>query len=238
MEPKVEVKIDQVGDNLTIRTLTGLAREERHPLNTEIVGNIDTVERFLSKRVSELNQKECHILVDREAMIIRIIANETSPDKVALLEGKLVLTNDWKRFKINTGESWDTFSLADHIKMNRSFFDSKEIAAALVIKLRDFKAKIEREVENFKDEKANYTAKRKQVVDSNLPDKFSINVRVFKGAEVVPVEVEINIHPDTLNCILISPSANDMIREYTDKALDEQIKKIEEIAPDIAIIEQ
>ena len=50
------------------------------PLKVGLSGTIGSVAEFLKKRKSEpeqINQKRCHILVDREKMTIILITNET-----------------------------------------------------------------------------------------------------------------------------------------------------------------
>jgi hypothetical protein len=233
---KINVILPENSKELVI--LQGKALDPQAPINIEIKGIINTTFDFLSKRVLETNQKKSHILIDREAGSILLIVEETDPLKYGTVTGKITQTDEFKKFKINSGESWTCFDLADFIKMNRNFFESKDVAGKLVTQLRDFKAKIERDVELKKDDKANYTSKKVQAVNSNLPDGFSINVKIFKGMDKVNIPIEINIHPDTLNCILSSPDANDYIQNIVDATIDDQIKQIREIAPDIAIIEQ
>jgi len=234
MEQKVILSENQ--KDLTI--LTGKALDSRPPIPLSICGTIESVSTFLEKRGTEINQKECHILSDFEDRSIALILHETDAFYKGTVEGKIEISDQFGRFKINTGESWSCHDLADFIKANRSFFESKEVAGKLVNELRNFKAKVDREVELIKDDRANYSAKRSQVVNSSLPSSFTILAKVFKNKPYIPLTVEINIHPESLNCILISPDANDYIQVETEKFINAELTKIQEIAPELVIIQQ
>jgi hypothetical protein len=159
-------------------------------------------------------------------MTITLIINEDDPLTIGKISGKLELHPDFKKFKINSGETWTSFDLSDLIKMNRYFFSSKEIAMKLVSQLRNFKAKVNKQMDAFKDDKANFNIKMAQAVESNLPDTFSLIMPIFKGQAKQIVPVEINIHPESLSCQLCSPEANDLASDFKDLAINGQLKRI------------
>lgn len=235
METKIVVSENQ---EKPVVILSGKALDPQAPINVKFSGTIDSPLRFLEKRITEIDQKTSHIIFDLEKKSISLTTDETDPLKIKQIIGAISISNEFKQFRINTGESWSCFDLADFIKMNRSFFESKEVAGKLVNQLRQFRAKVDKEIEQNKDDKANYSIKRSQVVNSNLPDNFVISVKIFKGQESKSIPVEINIHPDTLNCILISPDANDFIQDEVKKIMNEQKDAIIKIAPDLVIFEQ
>jgi hypothetical protein len=164
--------------------------------------------------------------VNREKMSITLVINEDDSLTRGKVVGKLELHPDFKKFKINSGETWNPFDLSDLIKMNRSFFSSKEVAMKLVSQLRDFKAKVNKITDAFKDDKANYEVRKAQAVESNLPDMFSINLPIFKGQSKQNIPIEINIHPESLACQLCSPDANDLASEFKDSAIDSQLERL------------
>lgn len=233
---KNEIKVESKEGQLII--LEGKTLDPKAPININIEANIDSPTRFIEKRVAEFDNKKANVIMNIEDRTIILVINETDPFMTGKVTGKLELSDEFTKFKINTGQSWDCFSLADFIKMNRSFFESKDVAGKLVTTLRNFKAKVDKEIEQSKDDKANYSIKRTQVVNSNLPSDFVLNVRIFKGHKKQSFPVEINIHPDTLNCMLISPDANDFIQEQTEKIIDKEITEIKKLAPEIVVIEQ
>ena len=78
-----------------------------------------------------------------------------------------------------------------------------------------------------------------QVVDSNLPKSFKLNIPLFKGFAQEEIEVEIYADVDgrDVSLSLVSAGANEAIEEYKNKVIDEQLEQIRQIAPDIVIIE-
>jgi hypothetical protein len=221
----LNVKIEKLDGN-TLTVLQGNFVAPKEPVKIEISGNIDSPVNFLLERVSELTLKKCHLIINRENMTITLVINEDDPLTRGKISGKLELHPDFKKFKINSGETWTSFDLADLIKMNRSFFSSKEVAMKLVSQLRDFQAKVNKQIDAFRDDRANFNVKKAQVVESNLPDVFSLVIPIFKGQAKYNVPVEINIHPESLSCQLCSPEVNDLVNDFKDLAINNQLERI------------
>jgi hypothetical protein len=221
----LNVKIEKLEGN-TLTVLQGKAIEPKEPIKIVLSGTIESAANFLIQRKNELNLKKCHIIVNREKMSITLVINEDDIATRGVITGKLELHPEFKKFKINSGETWTSFDLADLIKMNRSFFSSKEVAMKLVSQLRDFNAKVNKQIDAFKDDRANFNVKKAQVVESNLPDVFALVVPLFKGQSKQNIPVEINIHPESLACQLCSPEANDIAMDFKDKAIDDQLERL------------
>lgn len=235
--------IGLAGNELVIRE--GKANDVFVPKPLKLTGNIDTVFRYLEKQKSSLPRIDspstdtvynANIEIDRENMIIKLYVDPKgqSPDSIW---AKLEYHEDFVKFGINSGEQLPPSDLAERIKMWRSCFKEREVAMKLVKELKSFKAKVDKQLEVTKDDRANYTLHKSQAVESNLPENFIINVPIFKGQPKESFEVEININADSFACSLISPEANDYISEHKDRIIDEQIKAIQEICPDLCIIE-
>jgi hypothetical protein len=62
---------------------------------------------------------------------------------------------------------------------------------------------------------------------------------LFKGfpKEEIEVETYADVDGRDVSLTLVSAGANEVIEEYKNKVIDEQLKKIREIAPELAIIE-
>lgn len=231
--------VDFKGNELVIRE--GKATEPFNPVPRIINGNIDSPLRWIEKNKGLIPLVSgcllAQILVDKSAGNILLTINPKAQD-YDLVKGILELHPDFLKFEINTGEQQTSHELAEKIKMWRSCFKDKDTAMKLVKDLRSFNAKINKELEAHKDDRANYSLKKSQIVESNLPESFILNVPIFKGEPKQSIEVEINIDADKLTCSLISPEANDYIAEFKEQIIDEQIRKIQELTPDLVIIEQ
>ncbi|MBN8821307.1 MULTISPECIES: hypothetical protein [unclassified Spirosoma] len=233
---KPEIKLELAGTNEIIFR-EGKALEVREPLQLDIEGVLDSPLQWLSKRVSLIDQKQSHILVNRDKLSIKLDIGEQDYFGPTI-EGKLELHPMFVRFGINTERYLSNFDMAKLFKMNRSAFEVQSTAMSLVSDLQNFKAKVQREIEKATDNRGNATDLRNQAVQSNLPESFNLNVPIFKGTPKRIVEVEVYIKPDDLSCTLVSAQANDLIEEMRDFEIDKVLDSIREIAPDIAIIEQ
>lgn len=214
------------------------------PLKVGLSGTIGSVAEFLKKRKSEpeqINQKRCHILVNREAMKITLITNETDGRNKAEVQGSLQLYPKYVEFGINNiSKVWEPVQLSRFIKMNRAFFTDVSYNMELVSILKNFKASIESKMENTKEDNGSRTDNFSQVVNSNLPAAFSLNIPIFKGRkpEIIEVEIIAEVNGRNVGLSLCSPGAEVVVEEERNKAIDEQLDIIRELAPEIAIIEQ
>lgn len=234
------LKIEKVEGNCELTIREGMAIKPLElcpPIKTHLSGVIDTPAVFVENRYKEINQKEAHVIVNRDNNTIILVINEKDGYTCGNVQGTLKKCFDFEKFNINTGHNWTPFDLADFIKMNRSFF-IPEVAKKLVETLRNFTAKVDTQIEKFKDDKANYRNIRNQAVNTNAPDEFQIQCSIFIGQPKQIINVEIVINPDTLNCVLISPEANDIIAQYKGTVFDTVCSRINSSAPDILIIEQ
>lgn len=227
--------INYEGSELIIRE--GKALEPKEPKILNISGTIETPFRWLEKKINSLVIIVCSLFVNKNEGTIRLVTDEKNFYSDEII-GKLEMHPDFEKFNVNTGESINSHDLAEKIKMFRSCFKDKDTAMKLVRELRNFTAKVNKELEAFKDDRANYALKKSQIVETNLPESFILVVPIFKGQPKENIEIEININAENLSCTLISPQANDFIAEFKDKIIDEQIEKIKELIPELVIIEQ
>ncbi len=217
--------------------------EIKAPLLLEITGIISCVYEFILKRISQpeqIDQKRCHILVDRQNMSIELVTNENDFYHRNKITGILESHPKFKEFGINTGKSWTPTALGMFIKMNRAFFPSKDDNMKLVSTLMNFTATVNNTVEKTASEKGDRSDKFEQVVNSNLPSTFDLSMPIFKGlqAETFEVETFAKIDGREISFILISPGAQATIELIRDNIIDGQLNLIHSIAPEIAIIEQ
>lgn len=215
----------------------GKANDVKEPHGLEITGNIDTPYRFLHKRKNNVLMLEAHIEVNRDAMNIELINDEHSAyeDRVA---GQLALSQDFVALGVNDGAYVSNFDLAERIKKLRTLFESRDAAMRLVSELRNFKAKIEREMELSDDKRGNVNIRKSQIVESNLPESLKVTVPIFRGMEPMTFEVEVEVNPSDLSCTLTSPEANDIIRTSRDHIIDDELNRIQEECPELLIIDR
>jgi hypothetical protein len=151
--------------------------------------------------------------------------------------GQLRFSKIFEEFAINTGKSRTTHDLADFIKMNRSYFETKDKAMELVKVLKSFRAKVNKEVESNDDNRGNKKILMDQAVDSNIPNAFRVNIPVFEYYDKELIEIEIYIDSTDLSCQLISPEARDYVNDVSDNLIDAEVAVIKESFPDLRVIE-
>lgn len=215
----------------------------KEPVKIGLSGTIGAPFEFLQKRMDQpdqINQKRCHILVDREEISIKLVFNENDEYNRGEVTGTLEAYPKFKEFGINTGKVWSPTQLGLFFKMNRAFFTSKENNMELVTTLMNFTASVSNKIERSAKESGDRTDNFEQVVNSNLPKSFSLVIPIFKGtaAETIEVETFAQIDGRQVSFTLLSPGAQATLEGIRDKAVDEQLKKIAELCPGIAIIEQ
>lgn len=212
--------------------------DPKEPVPVNIVGTIDSPLRWLEKRVGLIDQKQANITVNRDNMRISLVDRETDFYNNDII-GVLQLSKEMKEFGINTDNTWEPNKLSLFIKMHRAFFTDKSQNMQLVSILKNFKAKVNQDIERSKEENGSKVDNYSQVVDSNLPKSFKLNIPLFKGFACEEIEVEIYADVDgrDVSLSLVSAGANEAIEEYKNRVIDEQLDAIKEIAPDIVIIE-
>lgn len=234
IEKLTEMNIED-GKDMVIRFGDALPLKE--PKYVSINGTIDAPARWVEKRKDDIVSADAHILVDRDHMTITLNTDENKfySDQIV---GTLTLSTEMQEFGINTGEYMSCFDMADRIKQLRTYFETQQDAMKLVTELRNFKAKVDKELELSDDKRGNQKILRAQTVESNLPKSFNVNMPIFKGTEKRTFEVEVEINPNDLSCTLVSPDAHDIVVQERDNQMDAVLGRIAEAAPNIVIIEQ
>lgn len=234
---KVEVVVRELNDEVK-KELPIL-----EPEKVSISGNITAPFAFLEKRWNasdnQIDHNRTHILVDRDHLTLLLRVNETDSRNAKSISGRITLSRQYKDFGINTGKEWEPEDLGDFFRVNRTYFDTKETNMSLVSLLKSFKAKVNVQVERAQKDNGSTTDCYRQVVDSNVPEQFFINIPIFKGSalEKICVEVIARVSGRDVTLELISADAAAIEEEVRDKLIDAEIEKIRELAPEIPIIE-
>lgn len=214
--------------------------EVKAPLKIALIGVPGSIATFLAKRVSLLDQKECHVVVNREKLSMMLVINESDFYNSGSVTDKLEYHHKLKEFGINLGKTWEPNLLGQFFKLNRVYFEDRTENMTVVAALKDFKAKVGVSIEKMKNESGSFADNYSGAVTSNLPGSFKLNIPVFKGMPKESLEVEFFAHVNgrDVELELMSPGAVQTLEEVRDSVFDMQITSIREIAPDIPIIEQ
>ena len=223
------------GETVEIVYRTGKALELRDPKAQNLAGVLGTPYNWLAQRTGLIDPKASRVVVDRDRMSITLVVDERSVFSDTIT-GSLTFDQNFLKFRINTDEYITHYDMAKFFKMNRYAFENKDEAGRLVTELQNFKAKVNAEVEKMNDNRGNRTDKTQVTIDSNLPEKFNLNLPVFKGGPKKLIEVEVYINSDFC-CTLISPDVVDFVEEVKNELIDFELGLIRELVPGLVILE-
>lgn len=207
-----------------------------------IIGTIDAPLRWLQKRVDQteqIEQKRCHVLVNRDRLSIFLITQEKEEERTTVC-GRLEIDPIFEEFGINTTKTWTPVKLGEFFKMNRAYFPDRGTNMTLVSSLKHFVAKVNSNLEKKLEQNGSKSEAFSQEVNSNLPAAFELSIPIFKGQlrQTIEVEVYAVIDGQSVYLSLVSPGAKEFITNQRDESIDTVLRGIEDVAPDIVIIEQ
>ena len=210
------------------------------PVKFEASGIIDAPLEFLKKRVGDIDQHKAHIFIDRDNLAILLVFNEDDPYTMGKVGGVLRMSKIFEKFGINTDKQWEPEQLGQFLKLNRTYFVSREENMKVVNALKMFDAKVNQSVQRETKENGNKAFSFRQAVDSNIPESFKLCLPVLSGGQSVEIDVETyaTIDGAHVSIALQSPGANDIVEDIRQNYISNMIEKLREVAPEIVIIEQ
>lgn len=210
------------------------------PVKFSEQGIIDAPLEWLKKRVGDIDQHRAHILVNRDALSITLIYNEDDAYTQGRVAGVLRLSKVFEKFGINSDKQWEPEELGQFLKLNRTYFTSREENMKVVNALKTFDAKVNQTVQRETKENGNKAFTFRQAVDSNIPEQFKLRLPVLSGGQPVEIDVETyaTIDGAHVSISLQSPGANDIIEDIRNNYITDMVEQLRDTAPEIVIIEQ
>ena len=239
----IVVNLPEGQNTLQMTVLKGDAPKQldkKEPVRINIIGTISSPLNFLEKRVGDIDQHKAHVIVNRDSLEISLIIAEDDSYRNGLVGGILHYSEIFKKLGINSDKQWEPAQLGQFLKLNRSFFVSKDENMQVVNALKSFDAKVNQTLQREVSEKGNRALTFRQVVDSNIPEKFRLKLPIFSGEEYHEIEVETFAIVDgqDVTILLQSAGANEVMETMKHEQFDAVIAGIREVAPEIVIIEQ
>lgn len=240
MDSKLSFNVES--NTLTVRE--GLAKEFVKRTEVSIEGDIVAPLDFYKKRKLQFvtsileedtqgmyDSKDTHVFIDRKDKKFSLKINQGRENSLrTTVTGVLTYNKLLDSLKINN-DSHKGFlpsELAKILRMNGTYFAEPSTHKDLILKLQDFKAKVEVQVQDKDDKKGNIT---KSVI-KNLVEKdnydFALFVPIFDGleAETVKIEVDFEYGQDAeIRCYLISPE----LKDVEQNTLNSQINIYQEV---------
>lgn len=193
-----------------------------------IHGSIESVAEYIKKRKDEIDTKRTHILIDRDNAKITLHDGEDHMLET-VVTGKMIMTTDFDKFKIN-GTAWDSpKQLGEFLRRQKRWFVDKAIHAKLVDSLLKFKATVQREVEKSDNKRGATIDIVMQKVTTDIPERFLLEIPIFKGCKPTKFEVELFFDMRDAGCKinLDSLEADEAAAMIIDQRLNEQLPHFE-----------
>lgn len=221
------------GDVLHVQWLEGTAAKQYNNSAVDISGTITAVSRFLDYREGEFYPKTAHCLASRTDGKLQLVVNEHTVCDKYTVTGQIEIGKKFKALKINNFSDGKTpLQMVDALKMRRSLFKNRSEYSNLLATLSNVNAKVNKDMEQFKDDRANHTYNFKQTVKSNIPETFNLNLPLIEGEDSVETQVRVVLEADgsgnKIYCFLESIDAADMIEEAFEKMIDQEVEKIKD----------
>lgn len=216
--------------------------DPKAPMPFKVSGTLGAVSEYLTKRVKteQFAQKNCHIIVNRDNVSLTLVFNERDEYTHGEVSGRLQVHPDFASLHINERYAWTPTELAMLLKMHRYWFKDRMTCMQIVTTLMNFTADVNQKIEQSIKENGSNKNNFEQVVNSNLPESINLTLPMFKGyaPEVIEVEFFASVEGRDVSFALLSAGAIESLESIRNNAIDEQLEKIREIAPEIAIIEE
>ena len=217
---------------------TGGAYTLREPAQVWIEATIEAPAERAEKRKEQVIPASSHVIANMDDMTVTLVINENDP-YFTQIRGKLELSEQFQRMKINTGNYISSLDMAEHFKMNKALFANRTECMQLVTELRALKAKVKQTIEQADDKRGNTHMLREQAIELlNIPDIITLHIPLFKGASPVDLPIEIYVNPEDLTCTLVSSDATAMIDDQKADFISGVVARIVDVVPDIPVIIQ
>lgn len=220
-DQKINVAVESGVQKLVI--LNGEATKPLNKKGLKIHGNIKAPAAW--HKVRKASPLEAFVQYSRADMQITLIENESVPELQNVITGSLKLDSDLQKFGINNNKIWSTSDLAQHLKMNRLFFEDREKAMIIVNELNKLRARVSTELEKDKDERGNKRALVDTKVSSNVPEQFVLMMPVFVGFPPKKFMVDICMSSTDVGVQLWleSPELNEIVLGERDSIIEDQL---------------
>ena len=227
----MNIEFEDGQNEKTINYLTGGYRHEELPRGCHVEGVIESPRLWHETRRPEIEKEFTHVEYCKDSsqsMFIKLIYNQHLKTMHSSVEGRLKLTEIFKKFGINN-KHWEVERLALFIRENRRFFINSDSAENLYKKLRSFTATVNKTFEKKRDD---YTGSRKdvadKVVETQLPKNVSVRLPVFHGKwdKIIQFDCELHISEknDQFYVLVYDPYLEEKVLNLLDEIYDLELE--------------
>lgn len=197
MEQKIN--ITPTGDTLTI--LEGKTLDLKHPEKIKLIGNIQSISGFLSKRyagrtgkgLQEVDKEKAVVTVDADRMTMHLDIDPENHFGAEVL-AELKFTPELLAFHINDNHEFSREAMIKLLKFNKRFFADPLKQETLLESYMKLNLTGSTQIKSESDDRGNRDMQFKKNIDSqNIPKGFVLEIPIFKGQPVEKFRVDICI---------------------------------------------
>jgi hypothetical protein len=171
----------------------GTALEIKPPQPVEFKGTFDGVIEWWKNRSVGAKRSfvsNSRLEYSKNDMTIKLYVDENNhyQDK---LTGIIKMNKDLEEFGINKDKQWTIEAFSKYIRLKKYLFADKDSHAVLLSRLNSFKANVEAELINEKDNRGNAKVSAQRSIKTDLPEKFSLLLAPYVGYEKIQFDVEL-----------------------------------------------
>lgn len=212
-----------------VTILEGKAPEMHNLQTVNLSGNIQSARRFLEARDEEFDKKKAHCIVSLDDGTVDLVVNEQDACDTYTIKGAVEISKLFKELGINTSKRYSAIELANKFRLLRAIFESHDDHAEICATLKNLKAKINRNLEQNKQDNGNARFLFEQEVSSNMPESFNLVLPLVKGGEKENIEVQVILEADGMDikCFLVSVDGQEKIDHAFEKLVRDEASVIE-----------
>lgn len=232
--PNAEGKTEGVITILQGTTAEPLPLHEKKA--THLKGIITNPGDYNDKRNATFQALEAHVIADYKNRKIKLVINEADHLSCSV-EGELLLNPELEKLKINTENSnYTEKELMQRLNFFRAYFNDVTEHTALMESLKQFNAKVDKEIINANNLQGTAVLKYAYDIKHSIPLNFTLNMPIFAdGAKFIfGVEINLSYIDGNIKFWLQSVGLYEAIIEQTEKIFATELGRLQ----DYAIIKQ
>jgi hypothetical protein len=216
----------------------GTANPIEEPNGICIEGTLTAPSKFFHGKLScdyPFDNSKIHVIVNREAGVIKFVANEDSKLTRISVTGVLKKTAIVQEFEINTGHSWGMRDLISFIKKTKFYFPDKDEHKAYIESISKVNAEVVKSIQQEDDLKGHKLFKFVSDVNTKFNGDFKVKFPIFKDSEEVTFRVETNL--DVTDGGIRFQLQSDELYELAEKIRKDMIDTEVQLLDELTIVE-
>lgn len=218
-------------DQIVIRE--GEARPDLAPKAIVISGTLKAPRQFLDAKTELYEANQCHLRIYKDVGCLELHIQDTDPFTEHVIKGQLKGDTILAGFKINTDHRWTVQTFLKHIRMTAYYFEDRAQAAALILSLQKWSAKIETVIKEHQDKDGSSSMiLEKKVNEVDLLRDFKLNIPVFQGYPKQKFTVSIGLDPAStkVDLYLISDELYELEPTLREKYIEAELQQFSNFA--------